>query len=438
MGGVSAILAVDDATSSGKYTFGGDETTTFTVTCYRFVTASSGNLLSNSTTRQITVTVPQTAGMLRMRAGAGLGTFESGEYHPTKESALAECNKEFGELMRVSSTSMSCTWNSETIFSHKGTIDAPNIVFNSTNVGIYPTPENASRLVIADATEVMGRFRIRAQAQSVVRTATITRLGFKVPPSVKSVTVAGVTGQAVNGTVNLTGLNMSVPMGGSVGLHFNVLAKMNCVGSGSGCVPANSDVYVTMDSYGYTYTYDSGIGGIRTVQGGSNDPTNNTTEIHKIVSGLPKVSVTQLPLTRLTNYAGKVGEIKVTAGSGGDIALIQIPITLTQRGYGAISPGSVELRNASGTAAIADVSTLSGSGTFVFTTPKLISKGTSEFFTVYATFNGVSGSSGDNSATFGLGDKAMFQWDDVTGNTLNLKGSVLKDWPSATSTVLLN
>lgn len=424
-------------TSSGVYKFGGDETTTYTMTCYRFVTSTStGNLLKSSATRSVTVTVPQTQGILRMRAGTGLGTFEAGDVYATKELALAECNKEFRDLTQVSSTSMSCTWNSQEIFSYKGIIPKPNFFIGANAPRYFPVPENSSRLLIANETEVFARFF--AKTVNEWAGTTLTSLTFSVPPNtIKSLTVNGVTANVVDGKATLTGVNLPVPAGG-VGLHFNVIAKMGCVGTTSGCVPANSDVWIKFTNYTYSYQYDSGLTGIKSGTGGSNVGSNNTSETHKIVSGLPKVSVAQPSLTRLTNYAGKVGEIKITAGAGGDIALIQIPITLTQRGYGAITPGSVELRNASGTSVVADVSTLNGSGTFVFSTPKVITKGTSETFSVYATFTGVNGPSGDNLVIFGLGDKTLFQWDDVTGNTLNLKGSVLRDWPTATSSVLLN
>jgi hypothetical protein len=372
-----------------------------------------------------------------MRSGGGLGTFETGDSYATKELALARCKNQFDELMKVSSTSMSCTWNSEVIFTHKGTIPQPNYVIHTNNIGAYPTPENAPRLVVGDATEIMGRFRVRAQGQSVVRSATITRLGFKVPSSIKSVTVNGVTGQAVDGAVNLTGLNLPVSMGGSVGLHFNVLAKMNCVGTASGCVPANSDAYVTLDSFGFTYQYDSGVGGIQTVQRGSNDPTNNKSETYKLVTARPKVTVTPLQTVRLNNASGKIGEFNIKAEGSGPISVVQIPVVITQVGTGSIVPNSVELRNAAGTAAIQGATHLSGSGIFVLTPPKTIAAGATETFTVYATTTGVTGVSGSNTIKFSLGDKNSLLWDDVSGNLLNQTGAMLHDYPATASSTML-
>ena len=100
----------------------------------------------------------------------------------------------------------------------------------------------------------------------------------------------------------------------------------------------------------------------------------------------------------------------------------------------------MELRDSTGNTAIIGASgvngtaSLSGTGIFQFTSPRIVSKGTSETYTVYATISGVSGAANTANLTFGLGAKASFLWTDVIGAVTGITGAQLNTYPSGTQT----
>jgi len=240
-----------------------------------------------------------------------------------------------------------------------------------------------------------------------------------------TITTAGVSpaGNVKNAKATLYNVGLAVPADAS---GVNVPVTVSLVGVGTGYAGAsNSSVTAKIT----TLTYNDGT----TVQ--SISPTAITVT-HNLVASKPTMTMTASNGSGLVNGNIKVGEFTVAADAAGDIKLEAIPVTIDISGAAAITASTVQLRDASGNTQITGTNSLSASGTFTFSTPRTITKGTSETFTVWATFNSVSGAANTMSETFSLdsANKANFLWTDVIGNQASITGAQMNTYPNTTQT----
>lgn len=253
--------------------------------------------------------------------------------------------------------------------------------------------------------------------------AVIKDMVFTVPANtISSIVVNGKSASVVGTTATIFDAGITVPSDAS-GVDVPVSVTLVCVNASAGCAGVSaSSVSLTLASL----TYNDGEVVSGSIVSGSSTPT------HGLVASRPTLTMTQSAATGFGNGIVKIGEFTVSADAAGDVSVKQIPVTVSVAGSGVIASSSIELRDASGSTIITGSNALSASGNFVLSTSRKISKGSSETYTVYATFTGVSGAAGTQSVTFGLGAKASFLWDDVVGGVNGINGSLLNTYPNTT------
>ena len=284
-------------------------------------------------------------------------------------------------------------------------------------------------LVGGQSAFTIGNFNIKsnnAVGGAVVKDVTVT-----VPSNtIGSVTMNGVTAQVVGTTATLYNVGITVPAD-AAGINVPVTVSLVCVGATNGCAGV-SNTSVTAQITGLTYNDGAAIQSI--------SPTA-ITATSKLVASKPVVLMTTSNGSGFVNGNQQIGTFTVSADAAGDIKLQALPITLTISGAATATAGSVELRDSTGNTVIVGTggvngsAGLNGSGTFSFnTSPRTIAKGTSETYTVWATFTGVTGGSNTMNETFGLGAKASLLWTDVIGAVTGIDGSYLNTYPTTTQT----
>jgi hypothetical protein len=327
-----------------------------------------------------------------------------------------------GAVSNVTTTSSAITGS--TITANVATIIAGGVTF-------VPSSSMVSQFLVGGQSSVaIGTFNVKANTLiggGVIKDVTVT-----VPANtVGSVTINGVTGQVVGTTATLYNVNITVPADAS-GVNVPMTVSLVCVSqAGGGCAGvSNSSVTAQIT----TLTYFNGSATV------SISPTA-ITATHKLVASKPTVSMNSSNSTGFASGNIKIGEFTVAADAAGDIKLEQIPVTVNISGAATITAGTIELRDSTGNTVIVGSggvngsAGLSASGNFVFnTSTRTITKSTSETFTVYATFAGVTGGSNTMSETFGLGAKASFLWTDVIGGQTGITGAQLNTYPTATQT----
>jgi hypothetical protein len=299
-----------------------------------------------------------------------------------------------------------------TITSNTATIAASGITF-------VPASSPVAQFVLGGTTGLnIATFNVKNTAG--IGGATLKDLTFTVPTNtVGSLTVNGKTATVVGTTATVYDSGIVVPSDAS-GVNIPVTASLVCVGSSNGCA-GNSNTTVTVQLT--SITYNNG----ETVVSTTTSPVAVTPN-HVLVASRPTLTMAQSATTGFGNGIVKIGEFTASADAAGDIELAQLPVSITTTASGS----NFELRDSTGATVITGVSAISGSGNFVFTTPRKIAKGTSETYTVYGTFSAVSGAAGTQSVTFGLGAKGNFQWNDVVGGVTGITGTNLNTYPNTT------
>ena len=232
----------------------------------------------------------------------------------------------------------------------------------------------------------------------------------------------GKTANMVAGTAIIYDANITVPADNS-GINVPVTVSLVCTAIGGGCAgTSGTNVTLTMSNV----TYNNGSAVVSVV------PAVAVSATHVLVASKPTIT-----MNSVNNEAGfgngtlRIGTFAIAADAAGDVKLEQIRINTTVAGAGSITAGSVELRDSTGTTVITGVAPVNGGvADFVFSVPRTITRGTSETFTVFANFTGVTGAAGTQSATFSLGDKAQFLWTDVAGNVTGLTGTPINAFPT--------
>jgi hypothetical protein len=245
--------------------------------------------------------------------------------------------------------------------------------------------------------------------------------------NVSSITANGKTASVVGGSATIYDLGVNVPADAS-GVDVPVTVNLVCVNSSGGCTgTSDSNVAIT---WGAT-TYNNGSTVV-----GPFTPTLATSLTNKLVASKPVVTMTASNSTGLTLVGiNRIGSFTVAADAAGDIKIEQIPVVTQVAGSCLITNGTVELRDADGNNVISGVAAVNGGTTnFVFSTPRTITKGTSETFSVYAATTACSGNAGTQSISLTLGAKASFLWTDVLGAVTGITGANFTSYPNVSQT----
>lgn len=300
-------------------------------------------------------------------------------------------------------------------------------VIDPAGVTFVPSLSPAPMFFLGGATGVtIGTFNIKSSksvTNALIKDVVVTVPNSPVGSTISSVTINGITAQVVGMTAVLYGVNVSVPAD-SLGVNIPVTVSFVCVNASAGCSGvSNSNVTAQIT----TLVYNDGSA-LQKISPTASTPT------HKLVASIPRVMMMATAGMGLMNGNIKVGEFIIEAHETGDIKLEAIPVRIESIGP---SISNVTLRDASGTQ-ITGTTTLNGSGTFVFSSPRTIVKGTSQTFSVYATFSGVTGASGTMREAFSLGPKDSFIWTDVVGARAGINGMHLLTYPTDFTQTKLN
>ncbi len=297
-----------------------------------------------------------------------------------------------------------------------GTLIASGVTF-------VPASSPVAQFVLGNSSLMIAKFNVKSA--NGVEGATLKDLVFTVPANtVSSLTVNGKTASVVGTTATLNDVGFAIPADAS-GLDLLTTATLVCANSTGGCAGVSSStVTVALTSVSY---HDG-----ETAQAATT--TTATTPTHVLVASKPTITMAQTTTSGLGNGSVKIGEFTIAADAAGDIEVKQIPVTVSSSTGIAITASTLELRDSSGATVITGSNALSGSGNFTLSTARRISKGTSETYTVYATLTGVAGNAGTASVTFGLGNKNLFQWNDVAGGVSAITGQSMLAYPTNTQT----
>lgn len=302
-------------------------------------------------------------------------------------------------------------------------------VITAGNITFIPASSPVAQYVIGGNTNLgIATFNFRTNNNvggGVIRDVTFTVS----PNSISSVTMNGKTAAVVGSTAIIYDVNLTVPADNS-GINVPVNVALVCTTTGSGCAGAsNTSVILTVSNV--TYNNGSNIVAV---------PTAVVTPTHVLVATKPTVAVVASTGTGFTNANIQIGTISVAADAAGNVQLQQLPVTINVAGPGVITASTVQLRDSAGTNVIVGTAgtnglgNLSGTGNFILTSPRTITAGTSETYTVWASFTAVAGNAGTNSVTFQAGDRANFIWADVPGNVAGLTGTPINGYPTGSQT----
>lgn len=332
-----------------------------------------------------------------------------------------------GDTSRVTTTSSSVAGSA--IVANVATVVAGGVTF-------VPSSSMVAQFVIGGTSNLaIGTFNVKSN--NSVGGAVLKDMVVTVPANtIGSVTVNGVTASVVGTTATLYSVNITVPADAS-GVNIPMTASLVCVNASGGCSGvSNSNVTAQITSL----TYNDGSV-VQTIT-----PTA-ITATSALVASKPTLALSSSSGTGLTSGNIQIGTFTISADAAGDIKVQEVPVSINISGAATITLNTVDLRDSTGNTVIVGSGGVNGtttlgtggsaataSGTFVFSTPRTITKGTSETYTVYATFGGVTGGSNTMNVSFGLGAKASFKWTDVIGNVAGITGSLLNTYPSATQT----
>lgn len=300
-------------------------------------------------------------------------------------------------------------------------------------VTFVPGSSMVAQFLIGGQSSVqIGTFNIKANtlvAGAVIKDVTVT-----VPANtIGSVTLNGVTGQVNGTTATLYNVGLTVPADAS-GINAPMTVSLVCVtAAGGGCAGVSNS---TTSASITTVTYFDGSA-TQTISPSAVTPD------HKLVASKPTVSMVDTNVSGLATTRVKLGEFSISADVAGDIKIEALPITLSaSTGTSAITFTGVSLYNAAGDTVIVGsggtngTTVLTASGTFTFSTPRVITKNTTETYSVWGTVVDAAGlgASGTSSVSFGLGDKGTFAWTDVIGGVSAIPGTQLNTYPTTTYT----
>ena len=288
-------------------------------------------------------------------------------------------------------------------------------------VTFVPASSPVAQFVIGGSSLMIAKFNVKSN--NGIDGAKLRDLVFTVATNtISSITVNGKTASVVGTTATISGADFPVPADAS-GLDLLATASLVCATSTGGC----SGVSSTSVTLAFTsFTYHDG----ETVQPSAT--TSAITPSHVLVASKPTITLAQSSGAGLINGKILIGTFTIAADAAGDIEVKQIPVTVSSSTGITLATTTLELRDSAGSTIITGSNALGASGIFVLSTARRISKGTSETYTVYGTFSGVSGAAGTASVTFGLGGQTSFFWNDVAGGVNSITGQAMNTYPTNT------
>jgi len=284
--------------------------------------------------------------------------------------------------------------------------------------------------IVASTTNGLGTVTAITGTTSVTVTITVAATGTGsalrlVPATVTAIKVGNVSAAPVGGIAYLTGLNLTVPNGGS-GLSQDVFISYAEVGTNG--VVSGSTSRVALEYLKYTSGNTTST--LCTPEIAACDTAMTTMTVAaptmKMVGSAPGLSLAG-STSRLVIGSIDIGNITVSANAKGDITLNALPIsvtilnaTLTNANPGYNAQG-IRVKDKDGnpvttTNGAFTNTTTGGTSTIAFTNGYQIPAGTSQTFHVFLTFDGVTALTA--SATMGLGTADLLSWTDTAGNAL--------------------
>jgi hypothetical protein len=240
------------------------------------------------------------------------------------DTSSTAANAQFGTTLVVTSLGLS----SNVSISQNGNATAVNgqniTLFAGTfgNAGAVVSSSTAPQYVPAGTTGATNATKATFNFKSVSGTATVSELKFLVTTntgaSVSSVSVGGVTVPVVNGVAYLTGLNISVPNGGS-GVNVDAFMTYGPVGTNGNTSGATSKVEMTYIRYQ--------LGGTTTtLTGGQNTMAANTIVATATAGTMPALLAAANAITFSSTAAlqpGMVVGIKNSSGGTDGVGEVQ-------------------------------------------------------------------------------------------------------------------
>lgn len=398
-------------------------------------TGTMGNQLTNLTVKDGSTTLGTPVGQVNVT-----NNFSANLSVPSNTTKVFDVYADFGSgaatLTAIPTMSLTYRGNISNLTSTTPVVTGLAVTANiaiiaNTDITFVPASSPVAQFVVAGQSALgIATYNVKANN---IGGAVIKDITFNVPANtIASVTVNGKTASVVGTTATIFDSGIVVPADAS-GINIPVTVSLVCVNSSGGCAGvANSALTLTWGAT--TYNNGSTVATVAAV------PSVSTVS-HSLVSTKPIVSMTSSSGTGFNSGTIQVGTFTVAADAGGDIKLEAIPVVVNISGAAVITAGTLELRDASGNTVIVGAggvngsAGLNGSGTFSFnTSPRTVTKGTSETYTVWATFTGVTGGSNTMNETFQLGAKASFLWTDVLGNITGITGANLNTYPNVSQT----
>ena len=337
-------------------------------------------------------------------------------------------------------TSLTDSTTYQTMTLSTGSLTVPATANPVSSVSTATQYVNAGTTGVSNAT-VAGYKFVSSNGSS-----TITELKFTVTGPVTSITVGGQTAPVAGSSVDVTGLNLSVP-NGSIGATFPVSISYGSVGAagiGTGLSGATSAITLTEVDYTIGGTASSTCAsGCTTVMTPLASPTM------KLVGAKPVLTATTTSGTTLTNN-GDTHLMDVTVTPTGDLTVNVLTFTVIGNSAGTATLASPRLTDTNGTtltdfvclntgatAAATDMKGADDTVTCTASSGYLVS--TAKTFSLYGTPSfGTFGVSPTSSITAKLKQDAgaTFSWTDTMGGATSAETTnnttYLYAWPTAT------
>ncbi len=303
---------------------------------------------------------------------------------------------------------------------------------SSGNSSTHPYLSSGSadtQLVSAQTSSVIAYYNFTAQyGPAIIKELYFTTTGSSVSGGeapITSVIVGGVSVPVVGTSANLTGLNITVPIG-NAGYNIPVAVTFNRVGLGGISSGKTAGLILT------GYRYSSGI----------TDNTVNSLSVPSnlmtVVGSKPTLSISNPTSTKVgAGGVVEIAKITISADPAGSIKVNEIPLSMAVSGNG--SADTLSLKVGGSNISLTSGGTISV-GTTTATTSLVIaggyniSAGSSVTFSIYANTSLTQQNRTVDTLRTSPGDKTFFVWTDVNGDATST-GDMIYNYPSDTASV---
>lgn len=234
----------------------------------------------------------------------------------------------------------------QTITMASGTLTAPTIVSSASTTGQY---------VAAGSTGVTNVTQVGYKLVSSNGTANVTEMKFTATGPVTSVTVGGQTASLAGSTIDVTGLNITVP-NGSTGVTVPVMVSYGSVGAaGIGTATSGTTSTITMSEIDYT------IGGTAHTDALTSTPGASPTM--KLVGSKPVLTATTTNNSGLFIGENHLYDVTVTPDSHGEVLIKTLQFAVNASGFASGTATLANPRLTDGTTTITDFTCLNTGST---------------------------------------------------------------------------